>query len=109
MVDQSHERLEQSRALGADKTFVTNSDTTTEIKAAGGADIVVNFAPDKSVLPLIENAVNTKSDIVCVALIYEQVDLSMMWLIDGGHRVFEPLDRDIEGNAVFFEEFQGDT
>lgn len=87
VVDRSKERLEQARALGADACFVADSYTASKIKAAGGADIAINFAPDKSAWKLIEQSVNPMSDIVCVALVYDPVDLSMMWLIDGGHRV----------------------
>lgn len=88
VVDRNSERLEQARVLGADASFVTGSDTSARIKAAGGVDIALNFAPDKSAWKLIEHSVNPMSEIVCVALVYEPVDLSMMWLIDGGHRVF---------------------
>ena len=28
------------------------------------------------------------SDIVAIALVHDPVDLSMLWLIDGGHRLF---------------------
>lgn len=88
VVDRNSERLAQAHALGADKTFLADDNAAANIRAAGGADVVINFAPDKSVWQLVENAVNRMSDIVCVALIYEQVAISMMWLIDGGHRVF---------------------
>ena len=87
VVDPNIERLKQAKSLGADMTFTADSDTAEKIMAAGGADIVINFAPDKSAWKLIEKSVKPMSEIVCVALIYDPVELSMMWLIDGGHRL----------------------
>ncbi len=87
VVDQNTDRLKQAQALGADAVFVAQRDTAVKIKRAGGADIALNFAPYTSAWKLIEQSVNPMSDIVCVALVYEAVDLSMMWLIDGGHRL----------------------
>ena len=86
-VDQDLERLERACILGADAIFVADDNPAEAILAAGGADIALNFVPDPSVWALIERAVNPMSEIVCVALVYRPVDLSMMWLIDGGHRV----------------------
>ena len=88
VVDRDAKKLEESLKLGADQVFIAGSTAGDAIKVAGGADITLNFAPSPEVWNTIERASNPMSDIVAIALIYEPVDLSMMWLIDGGHRVF---------------------
>lgn len=88
VIDQNRDRLNQSKVLGADAVFVAQGDTSANIKRAGGADIALNFVPDTSAWKLIEQSVNPMSDIVCIALVYDSVDLSMMWLIDGDHRLY---------------------
>jgi len=87
VVDPNNERLKQAQALGADMTFTADNHVAATIRNTGGADIAINFAPHKSAWQLIEKSVKPMSEIVCVALVYDPVDLSMMWLIDGGHRV----------------------
>lgn len=87
VVDNHVQRLEQARRLGADAVYFADQDVGRKIRQAGGADVAINFAPDTSAWGLIEQSVNPASEIVCVALVYDTVDLSMMWLIDGGHRV----------------------
>lgn len=57
------------------------------IRDWGGADITLNFAPTPKVWDLIAAVANPLSQIVAVALVHEPVALSMMWLINGGHRV----------------------
>ncbi|GAA6200833.1 alcohol dehydrogenase catalytic domain-containing protein [Aquicoccus sp. SU-CL01552] len=57
------------------------------IHAWGGADITLNFAPTAKVWDLIATVANPLSQIVAVALVHDPVPLSMMWLINGGHRV----------------------
>lgn len=88
VVDQDPQKLKQVTNLGADATFLAGTDTGNEIKRAGGADVALNFAPSPAVWETIETAANPMSDIVAVALVHDPVELSMMWLIDGGHRVF---------------------
>jgi len=87
VVDPNINRLKQALSLGADKSFINDGDTAAKIMAAGGADIAINFAPHKSAWKLIEKSVKPMSEIICVALVYDAVELSMMWLIDGGHRL----------------------
>lgn len=88
VVDQDASKLATARQMGADVTVLAGPDAGAEIKAAGGADVILNFAPSPAVWQTIETAVNPMSDIVAIAMVHEPVDLSMMWLIDGGHRVF---------------------
>ena len=88
VVDRDPAKLEMATALGANATFIAGPDAGSAVKQAGGADITLNFAPTPAVWRTIEAAANPMSDIVAVALVHDPVDLSMMWLIDGGHRVF---------------------
>ncbi len=88
VIDRDDGKLEEARSLGADAVVPAGPDAGAAVKEKGGADIVLNFAPTRAVWPTIEAAVNPMSEIVAVALVYEPVDLSMMWLIDGGHRLF---------------------
>lgn len=88
VVDRDAKKLEESLKLGADQVFIAGSNAGDAIKVAGGADVTLNFAPSPMVWNTIERASNPMSDIVAIALIYDPVDLSIMWLIDGGHRVF---------------------
>ncbi len=88
VVDQDEAKLASARQLGADVTVAAGPDAGARIKQSGGADVTLNFAPSPAVWTTIEAAVNPMSDIVAVALVHDPVDLSMMWLIDGGHRVF---------------------
>lgn len=88
VIDQDSEKLKQAKILGSEHCFLAGPDAGRSVQESGGADVVLNFAPSSTVWNTIEAAVNTKSDIVSVALVYESVPLSMMWLIDGGHRLF---------------------
>lgn len=74
--------LQRGAELAADGT------DPAPILAWGGADITLNFAPSPKVWPLIAACANPLSDVVAIALVQEPVPLSMMWLINGGHRVF---------------------
>jgi len=85
--DQNQSKLNEANRLGADNCFLSGPATGTDIKALGGADIVLNFAPSSSVWPIVQDAVNPRSEIVLIALVYESVPLSTMWLIDGGHKL----------------------
>ncbi len=88
VIDHDPAKLETARELGAHAAFVSGLDAGTAVKQAGGADITLNFAPTPAVWQTIETAANPMSDVVAAALVHDPVDLSMMWLIDGGHRVF---------------------
>ncbi len=87
-VDRDPAKLEEARKRGADHLVSAGSDAGLQVKALGGADISINFAPTPAVWQTIEQAANPMSDIVAIALVHDPVPLSMMWLIDGGHRVF---------------------
>jgi len=87
-IDRDPGKLEEARRRGADHLIEAGPEAGQKVKALGGADIAVNFAPTPAVWSMIELAVNPMSDIIAIALVHDPVPLSMMWLIDGGHRVF---------------------
>ncbi len=88
VVDSEASKLDEAVRLKADEVYLAGPQVGKAIQQAGGADVTVNFAPSAAVWQTIETAVNPMSDVVAVALVHQPVDLSMMWLIDGGHRVF---------------------
>lgn len=88
VVDTDPDKLATAMTLGADHAIEAGPDAGTAVKALGGADVTVNFAPSPAVWDTIRDAVNPMSAVVAVAMVHTPVDLSMMWLIDGGHRVF---------------------
>lgn len=88
VVDTDPAKLALALELGATAAFAAGLDAGRAVKAAGGADVTLNLAPTATSWSTIEAAVNPMSDVVAVALVHEPVPLSMMWLIDGGHRVF---------------------
>jgi propanol-preferring alcohol dehydrogenase len=87
-IDRDPAKLEEARQRGADHMIEAGPEAGGKVKTLGGADIAVNFAPTPAVWSTIEQAVNPMSDIIAIALVHDPVPLSMMWLIDGGHRVF---------------------
>lgn len=87
VIDSDARKLEEAKRLGADVCVLAGPAAGAEVQRQGGADIVLNFAPSPSVWRTIEQSVNPLSEIIVVALIQQPVDLSMMWLIDGGHQV----------------------
>jgi len=87
-IDSDPNKLAEARRLGADHALVAGPDAGAGVQHLGGADITINFAPSPLVWATIEQAVNPMSEIVAIALVHDPVPLSMMWLINGGHRVF---------------------
>ncbi len=77
----------RAQALRQGATLAVAPDEAEAIRAWGGADITLNFAPTPKIWDLIATAANPLSQIVAVALVHDPVPLSMMWLINGGHRV----------------------
>lgn len=77
----------RTAALRHGASLAVAPDEIAAIRAWGGADITLNFAPTPKVWDLIAAVANPLSQIVAVALVHDPVPLSMMWLINGGHRV----------------------
>ncbi|MFX0544672.1 alcohol dehydrogenase catalytic domain-containing protein [Roseovarius sp. S1116L3] len=88
VVDRDPAKLKTAEKLGAEVTAEAGEGAGARIKEAGGADVVLNFAPSPAIWDTVEAAVNPMADIVAIAMVHDPMPLSMMWLIDGGHRVF---------------------
>lgn len=88
VIDTDPAKLDTARALGADHAILAGPKAGAGVQALGGADVTLNFAPSAAVWPTIETAAAPMSEIVAVALIHDPVPLSLMWLLDGGHKVY---------------------
>jgi len=77
----------RAEALGLGAEIAVPPAAAQELRDWGGADITLNFAPTATAWDLVAALANPLSQIVAVALVHDPVPLSMMWLIDGGHRV----------------------
>ncbi len=88
VVDRDPAKLQTAKQLGADVIVPAGADAGATIQQAGGADVTLNFAPSPAVWDTIQTAANPMSEIAFIAMVHDPVPLSMMWLIDGGHRVF---------------------
>ena len=67
-VDLSADKLATARSLGADEVVTADADTGSAIKALGGADGCVNFAPVGATWPLMLAACNPRAKIVLTAV-----------------------------------------
>ena len=79
-VDTNPEKLQEAARLGADQCILADDKATEKVKAFGGADAVLNFAPSAKVWPMITGMVNNFAQIVAVAMVPEPVPLNMEWL-----------------------------
>lgn len=86
-VDASAAKLEQARALGADAAVPAGADAGRRIRALGGADACLNFAPTALIWPMIVEAINALGWVISVAMVSEPVPLVLGWLTDNGVRI----------------------
>jgi propanol-preferring alcohol dehydrogenase len=86
-VDANPAKLEVARALGAAETYLAGPEAGAQIRAAGGADACLNFAPSPRVWPTIAEAINPLGWIVFAAMVAEPVPLVMAWLTYNGVRI----------------------
>lgn len=86
-VDMTLSKLERARVLGARETLLANSRAGTLIRAGGGADAIINFAPSPRIWSIATEAANTRATIVSVAMVEEPVPLSLAWLTHNGVRI----------------------
>ena len=86
-VDNSIAKLEHARALGADAAVLAGSDAGEKIRALGGADACLNFAPTARIWPMVVQAINPRGWIISVAMVSEPVPLVLEWLTYNGVRI----------------------
>lgn len=86
-IDTSPAKLERARALGADAAVLAGPEAGAQIRALGGADACLNFAPTIRVWPMLVEAINPLGWIISVAMISEPVPLVLEWLTYNGVRI----------------------
>lgn len=82
-IDTSRERLEVAASLGADECLVSDETTGEALRARGGADACINFAPTAAIWPAVEAGLANRGRFVSVAMPPEPVSLSLNWLTWG--------------------------
>lgn len=86
-IDTSPAKLERARALGADAAVLAGPEAGAQVRALGGADACLNFAPTARVWPMLVEAINPLGWIISVAMISEPVPLVLEWLTYNGVRI----------------------
>lgn len=85
-VDTNPLKLREAQALGADEAFLAE-EAAEKVRALGGADAVLNFAPSHRIWPMVTAMVNNFATIVSVAMVAEPVPLVLEWLTYNGCRI----------------------
>lgn len=85
-VDTNPLKLREAKALGADEAFLAE-EAAEKVRALGGADAVLNFAPSHRIWPMVTAMVNNFATIVSVAMVAEPVPLVLEWLTYNGCRI----------------------
>ena len=86
-IDIDQQKLATAKALGADETVVANSDAIASIKALGGADGCINFAPVGATWPLMLAVCKPRARLVLTAVPSEQLAFYAHELIERGLQV----------------------
>jgi alcohol dehydrogenase, propanol-preferring len=86
-VDTNPAKLQEAKRLGADEGFIAGDETADKVKALGGADAVLNFAPSNRIWPMVTGMVNNFATIVSVAMVAEPVPLVLEWLTFNGVKI----------------------
>jgi propanol-preferring alcohol dehydrogenase len=86
-VDSNEAKLKQARALGAEVAVLAGPLAGSRIRAVGGADACLNFAPSAEVWPTIVEAMKPRGWIISVAMVSEPVPLVLEWLTYNGVRI----------------------
>jgi len=86
-VDSSEKKLEISRSLGADHTFLSADDPASAIRDLGGADACINFAPTNKTWQAMVDSINARGWIVSVAQAPDPVELNLEWLLYTGAKI----------------------
>jgi alcohol dehydrogenase, propanol-preferring len=86
-VDANPAKLDQARELGADAMVLAGQHAGEQIRALGGADACLNFAPTAKIWPMVVEAINPLGWIVSVAMVAEPVPLVLEWLTYNGVRI----------------------
>ena len=83
-VDTHPRKLELACQAGADLGFLAGEDPGARVKALGGADACLNFAPSTAPWEAMVAAIRPRGWIVAIAMVPKPVPLSMEWLTYSG-------------------------
>ncbi len=86
-VEANERKLDLARRLGADHALLASAETGAQVRALGGADACLNFAPTNRVWRAIVESVNPRAWIISVAQVPEPVPLNLEWLLSNGVRI----------------------
>jgi propanol-preferring alcohol dehydrogenase len=79
--------LQEARRFGANEGFSIDAETADKVKALGGADTVLNFAPSSKIWSMATGMVNNFAAIVSVMMVAEPVSLMLEWLTYNGMKI----------------------
>lgn len=79
-IDTSPERLAVAESLGAHECLPSDADTGAALRARGGANACINFAPTAAIWPAVEQGLANRGRFVSVAMPAEPASLSLNWL-----------------------------
>ena len=83
-LDLSDSKLSAARDLGAAHTIRMDRDAIDRLKAIGGADACINFAPSTATWSAITAAIKPRGRIIAAAMVSEPVPLNQEWLTATG-------------------------
>lgn len=86
-IDTNDAKLKEAKALGADEVLVAGDAAAEAVRAMGGADAVLNFAPSNRIWPMVTGMVNNFATIVSIAMVAEPVPLVLEWLTYNGVKI----------------------
>jgi propanol-preferring alcohol dehydrogenase len=79
-IDTTPSRLAEAERLGAVHVMTSNADTGAALRAFGGADACLNFAPTAAIWPAVVAGLKNRGRFISVAMPHEPVALSLAWL-----------------------------
>ena len=83
-LDLSDSKLSAAHALGADHTIKMDGDAIERLRAIGGAEACINFAPSTATWAAITAAIKPRGRIIAAAMVHEPVPLNQEWLTATG-------------------------
>jgi propanol-preferring alcohol dehydrogenase len=83
-LDLSDSKLSAARDLGADHTIRMDGDAIDRLRAIGGVDACINFAPSTATWAAIIAAIKPRGRIIAAAMVSEPVPLNQEWLTATG-------------------------
>jgi alcohol dehydrogenase, propanol-preferring len=83
-LDLSDSKLSAAHDLGADHTIRMDGEAIGRLKAIGGAEACINFAPSTATWAAITAAIKPRGRIIAAAMVSEPVPLNQEWLTATG-------------------------